>query len=473
MARNWAVGRISIFVRCVSIALLLVLGIGGRAAEAAPRMDHLTLVVPAGVGGGWDLTAKSMKRALESKQIVRSVEIVRFPGVGGLVGLSQFLSLYRGRDDALLMGGLTMLGATISDEAAVSLRDVTPIARLTGDWGLIAVRADSPIHSVADLRKAMLERSNGLRWSGGALGSPDQALVWSLASRVGVPADDVLYYGKVGGRRAADALLEGRVDVAVSGYAEFRDFISRGQFRPIAVSSPGRIAGLDVPTLRDEGIDVSIMNWRGVFAAPGLSLAQQEALGGVMAAMRETPEWRQSLNDARWTDAYLDQGAFTRFIERETARWPSMINPQARNSHPMLVPAGVMFSRNIQIILALAFGLVCAVVGRLVSELVRKRKSARVLESRCAALQERLSSMQGRAVEQVKWGIQEDFGQWALSDAERDIAWFMLRGLPLREIADLRGTSERTVRQQAQSIYRKAGLEGRSDLAGRVLERFI
>jgi DNA-binding NarL/FixJ family response regulator len=73
----------------------------------------------------------------------------------------------------------------------------------------------------------------------------------------------------------------------------------------------------------------------------------------------------------------------------------------------------------------------------------------------------------------VAEGISDDFKSWRLSEAECDVAWFMLRGLPMKEIAGVRGTSERTVRQQAQAVYRKAGLDGRSDLAGRVLERFI
>jgi len=95
------------------------------------------------------------------------------------------------------------------------------------------------------------------------------------------------------------------------------------------------------------------------------------------------------------------------------------------------------------------------------------------LRSQCGALTSQLARAEGQRHSFVREGIQVDFGEWNLSHAERDVAWFMLRGLPMKEIAGLRGTSERTVRQQAQAIYRKAGLESRSDLAGRVLERFI
>jgi len=103
----------------------------------------------------------------------------------------------------------------------------------------------------------------------------------------------------------------------------------------------------------------------------------------------------------------------------------------------------------------------------------RRRRNERELETRCGELSTKLSVVEESRAQLVLEGIKDDFGEWNLSYAERDVAWFMLRGLPLKQIAGMRGTSERTVRQQAQAIYRKAGLEGRSDLAGRVLERFI
>jgi len=473
MALKVAIARARAAATWFALSIALFFGVISGEAQAATHMQHLTLVVPGAVGGGWDLTAKAMKRTLENEHLVDSVEIVRFPGTGGLVGLSQFVSVYRGRGDVLLVGGLTMLGATITDSAAVSIRDVTPLARLTGDWGLIAVRADSPIMSISDLRRAMLERSNALRWSGGALGSPDQAMVWMMANKIGVPVDDVLYYGKVGGKRAAESLQEGRADVAVSGYAEFHDFVQQGNFRLIGIAAPERIPGVDVPTLREGGIDVSIMNWRGVFAAPGLPLDKEQELANLVAAMHDSPTWRAALSDARWTDVYLDQAGFSRFIDRETARWPDMVNPPPRTDRPMMVPESGLLGKPVEVVLLGILAALGTLALKLFRDLQAKRGNASHLEQRCNELLNRLDRVEGGTVDIIKRGIHDDFGQWELSEAERDVAWFMLRGLPMREIAGLRGTSERTVRQQAQSIYRKAGLEGRSDLAGRVLERFI
>jgi putative tricarboxylic transport membrane protein len=467
------VNQVLLWLRLAWIAAVACLAFSVP-AHAGPAPDRLTLIVPGSPGGGWDLTAKAMKRTLEGEGLSKHVNIVRYPGVGGLVGLSQFVSRHRGQDDVLLVGGLTMLGAAIADDAAISLRDVTPIGRLTGDWAIVAVRNDSPIRGIADLKSAVRARSNALRWAGGALGSTDQAVVWNIADSVGVPLDDVLYYGKSGGRKAVGSLLDGRSDVVVSGYAELEPYIRDGRIRAIATDSPRRLAGLNVPTLREAGIDVSIMNWRGVFAAPGLNVEEQARLENLIERMQGTTTWQRALGEARWSQAYLDGAGFSRFIDRETVRWPGLINPPERHVANLQVAAPVTSgSANFVTALAiLVFALLCA-TGILEIRLRLRRRNEELLRSQCGELSSQLKQAEGHQFSFVREGIQVDFGEWNLSHAERDVAWFMLRGLPMKEIAGLRGTSERTVRQQAQAIYRKAGLESRSDLAGRVLERFI
>jgi putative tricarboxylic transport membrane protein len=439
----------------------------------SPHMDRLTLIVPAAVGGGWDLTAKAMKAALEREGLVGQVSIVRYPGAGGLIGLSQFISHDRGKDDILLIGGLVMLGSALRDEAAVTMRDVTPIARLTGEWDVLAAPATSSVHSVADIRQAMARDPAKVRWVGGALGGPDQGLVYSIAQRLGVGVDDIEYYGRAGGRRVTETLLEGRGDVGISGYAEFQPYATTHALNILAVAAPHRLAGIDVPTLRELGIDATMMNWRAVFAAPGISAAQQDRLAGLVAAMAHSPSWRAQLGSQHWTDAYLEGISLSQFIDREQTRWAGIINPPRRAGDFAVEQGSWWSTRTDAIIGALALLTLAVVAAWLALDLRRRRRMTRELESRCRALAVQLDQAPTSAGAMVKTVIDDDFQEWRLSDAESDIAWFMLRGLPLREIADVRGTSERTVRQQAQSIYRKAGLDGRSDLAGRVLERFI
>jgi DNA-binding NarL/FixJ family response regulator len=69
--------------------------------------------------------------------------------------------------------------------------------------------------------------------------------------------------------------------------------------------------------------------------------------------------------------------------------------------------------------------------------------------------------------------IEHQFERWGLSAAESEVGLFLLKGLSLREIADLRNTSERTVREQARSLYRKSGLAGRSSVSAFFLEDLL
>lgn len=471
--------RLSVIRRVATRTLALFVGLavatGAMAQEkgARPATDHLTIVVPSGVGGGWDMTAKAMKTSLERENIVRSVDIIRYPGGSGLVGLTQFITRYRGRDDVLMLGGLVMLGAALRDESAVGIRDVAPIARLTSDWGMLVTTRQSPIKSAQDMAKMLTANPESIRFAGGSLGGPDQGLVWRIAQELEVPIDEVSYYGRVGGRRVADALLEGRTDIGMSGYSEFATFLNNKQLRILAVASPQRLPGIDAPTLRESGIDATMMNWRGVFAAPGLAAPQQDRLAALVSLMARTPTWKGLLKENHWTDNYLDSLAFAQFIDREQARWLDIVNPPARTTTLTVPATSLRIDRRLLAILATVLAVVTAAAATLMWMLHRRRASALALELRCRELAGLLDRDKIDPGKLVKDGIDNDFGEWKLSSAEADIAWFMLRGLPLREIATLRGTSERTVRQQAQAIYRKAGLEGRSDLAGRVLERFI
>lgn len=470
------------FWNLVRIALLALAAMALPAAPATantvvdpvrPHMERLTLIVPATVGGGWDLTAKAMKNALESEGLVGSVHIVRYPGAGGLVGLTQFVNRHRGSGDVLLVGGLVLMGSAIRDESAITLRDVTPIARLAGDWGMLVTSTRSPIQSVHSLLETMRARADGIRWAGGALGGPDQGLVWRIAQEAGASIDEIPYYGRAGGRRVAEALIEGRTDIGLSGYSEFAPFLTDGRLRVLAVASPERIPGIDAPTLRESGIDATMMNWRGVFAAPGVEAGAQDKLSALIATMVRTPSWRESLSSNRWTDTYLDSESFSQFIDREQGRWQEIINPPERENAVEIPPPSMRVGTLTAVIALLVLAAASVAAAVLAWRLHQRRRFALLLEQRCQELATQLGNGTLDAGKLVKDGIDNDFGEWNLSNAEADIAWFMLRGLPLREIATLRGTSERTVRQQAQAIYRKAGLEGRSDLAGRVLERFI
>lgn len=311
--------RHRLVIRATLTALLgAVVGLTASPAPAAAQ--PLTLVAPAAPGGGWDQTARAMQRALRALDPHAVVQVDNVPGAAGTIGLARFVSAERGRPDALLVVGLVMVGGIATNGSAVSLSDVTPIARLTGEHEVIVVPAASPYRTLGDLVTALRQAPAQISWGGGSAGGTDDLLARLLAEAVGVAPSAVNYVAFSGGGEALAAVLGGQVTAAVSGYGEFAQAIAAGQLRALASSAPQREPGSDIPTLREGGVPLDLANWRGVVAPPGISAAEQDALTARVKAMTESADWRDTLQRTGWTDLYADGPAFRQFLLAEQAR---------------------------------------------------------------------------------------------------------------------------------------------------------
>lgn len=444
-----------------------------------PSLDRLTIIAPGSPGGGWDQTARVMQRVLVQGGLVPAVDVRNSPGAGGVIGLAQFVTGEKGHGDALLVGGLVMVSAVRTNRAAVSLADATPIARLTGDYEVIAVPAGSELRDLDDLVQALRVQPGAVSWAGGSGGGADQLLVSALARAIGVDPVRMDYVPFAGGGEVAEALLHHEVSVGVSGYAEFAPHLEAGRLRALAISADTRLPGLAIPTLREQGVDVTLVNWRGLFAPPGITGEQRGRLGSMVAAMVRTPAWRETLAQHRWTDLYLPDQPFARFVETETARAASL--PDPRGMRPAQKPSAVWTSemRMLRNRRVLAFLLALAAAGALGFIVWQRAAAARREEElfRNLEIARQDASLRGAEAETLLRGLSEQidrqFADWGLTPAEREVALLMLKGLRHKEIASVRETSERTVRQQALTIYKKAGLDGRTDLAAFFLEDLL
>ena len=299
---------------------LLVLLCSGVVTAQQPSLDQLRLIAPAAPGGGWDQTARVMQQVLQRSGLVRSAPVENVAGAAGTIGLARFVGSEQGRDDTLLVSGLIMLGGVVMHRSPVTLREVTPIARLTGEYEAIVVPANSPFRTLDDMIRALRERPESLAWGGGSAGGSDQILAGLVAEAVGVEPGRINYVAFSGGGESLSAILGGQVSVGINGLAELEPQIQAGTVRALAISSAERLPGLDVPTLREQGVDVEFENWRSVVAPPGIAADERRRLESLIAAMVETPEWRAALARYRWLDRYLSGAAFARFADHEETR---------------------------------------------------------------------------------------------------------------------------------------------------------
>ncbi len=285
---------------------------------AAQALDELKITAPAAPGGGWDQTARSMAEALQGAGVVKSVSVSNVPGAGGTIGLAQFVDTQKGKGDALLVSGLVMVGAILTNNSPVSLADTTPVARLTGEYEIVVVPAESKFQTLNDLIAAMKADPGAVAWAGGSAGGTDHILVGLIAQAAGIDPTKINYVPFSGGGEALAALLGGHVAAGVSGIGEFIGQVDAGKLRALAVSGPEAISG--IPTLKEQGIEVEFANWRGIVAPPDLSEEAKEELIAAVGKMAESQPWQETLKAKGWTDLYLPGDQFGEFLKSEQTR---------------------------------------------------------------------------------------------------------------------------------------------------------
>ena len=297
------------------LALLLT-----AAGPASAQVKGLDIIAPANPGGGWDQTARAMQAALQEAGLASGVQVQNIGGAGGTIGLAQFVSSTKRRGDAVLVGGQVMVGAILTNKAPVTLDEITPLARLTGEYEAIVVPADSPIKTMADLAAKLKADPGSVSWAGGSTGGTDHILAGLIAKAVGADPTKVNYIAHSGGGEALAAILGGHVTTGVSGWQEFSSQVAAGKLRALAMSSDERLPGIDVPTLKEGGVDVSLVNWRGVMAPPGIRDADLKALSAAMDKMVQSPAWKETLKTRGWIDLYQPAAEFKTFLEKDRAQ---------------------------------------------------------------------------------------------------------------------------------------------------------
>ncbi len=306
----------NIFKSMLAVALTATF----MSTAAIAGMDNLTLIAPAKPGGGWDQTARAMQEVMQSGGIAAAVTVENVPGAGGIVGLAQFADKNKGDGNALLVNGLVMVGAVLTNASPVSLKDTTPIARLTGEYEVIVVPAASELKTLADLVAKVKADPGSAAIGGGSAGGTDHILAGLLLQAAGADATKLNYVPFSGGGEALAAIMGGHVTAGISGYGEWAGQIQSGELRALAISSPAKVEGIDIATMKEQGVDVELANWRAIVGAPGISDEQKKTLVDAVDAMHASDGWKKVLADKKWIDLYQSGDEFSAFLAAEDTR---------------------------------------------------------------------------------------------------------------------------------------------------------
>ena len=298
---------------------LAALAAAGSFPLSAFAAANVKMMIPANPGGGWDTTGRALGKALTDSGAAATVSYDNKGGAAGALGLAQFVNGSKGDPNAIMVMGAVMLGGLITGKPPVSLTQATPIARLSSEYNVFVVPANSPFKSMAEVIAQLKKDPGSVKWGGGSRGATEHIAAAMIAREVGVDPAKINYVAFRGGGEATAAILGGNVTIGGSGYSEFAEYINTGKMKALAVTSDTRLKGVNIPTLKEQGVNVVIGNWRGVYGAPGITPAQRQALTDMILVALKSKSWMEASEKNSWTPAVLTGPAFEKFVDDDFA----------------------------------------------------------------------------------------------------------------------------------------------------------
>jgi putative tricarboxylic transport membrane protein len=246
-----------------------------------------------------------------------SVSVVNKPGGGQSVAFS-YLNTHPGNPHFLGLASSSWLTTVAGARGGITHRDITPISRLFTEYQVYYVRADSPIRNMADVRDALRRNPGALSFAyqTGA-GNPLHISIADVAKSAGIEAKQLRAVVYDSGSVSATQVAGGHVDIGVASPGSPMSLVQAGKLRYIGVAGPQRLPGplADVPTLREQGLDVLAPISYIVMAPKGVTLAQSEYWDGILRKVVQTDEIRKDMAINHWVldlmgprelPAYLD-----------------------------------------------------------------------------------------------------------------------------------------------------------------------
>lgn len=304
-------------------AVIAALVIGTAAWQSVARGHQgsdirasMTLIAPAGAGGGWDTFMREQQQAMRANSLVGNVQVVNIPGAAGTIGLGK-LSTMDGQANVMMVSGAGLIAGVEQTDSPVSHDDVTMLGRVVEEYDVVVVPADSPYQSLEELIEAWKADPGGIAWTGG--GTFDQLVMTDLAIEVGIEPADLTYIPKSGGGEAVQALVTDTAAAATSGYMDVADQIEAGRLRAFGLAAPEELDGVDIPTLTSQGYDVTLANFRVVAAPAGITEEEKRQLVDLLTESTQTAEWQDAISRNRWSDVFLTGPEFDAwFADQET-----------------------------------------------------------------------------------------------------------------------------------------------------------
>lgn len=305
---------------------------GGSSAPVAEKSNYpqkpITIIAPAGAGGGLDMAARMVAKVGDkTKLISQPVQVENKPGGGQVTGIVEFATKNSKDDYTLLLPSTPLVLNYVKKEgnSPVGYTDLTPLAMLQVDYGVIAVLPDSKFKDLKSVLDAIKADPSKITVAGGsAPGSLDHLNMILPAVKAGIDPKAIKYTAYDGGGAALTALLGGHGDILSSDVSSITEFVKAGKVRVLGVSSPERLKGeitKNFPTYKEQGYDAELANWRGIFGGKNMSADAKKYWDDTLKKLTATPEYQQECDAAGVINKYMNSADFTKQLEKDQAKF--------------------------------------------------------------------------------------------------------------------------------------------------------
>jgi putative tricarboxylic transport membrane protein len=306
--------------KLAGVVLAATLAVSAWTGPASAQVEGLEFTAVSGVGSGLDQTSRALQAALEKEGLASRVQVETKPGGSGTVGLAYFITTKGGRGNSIMVASTAQMMAVDINKSPVTFDQVRPLARIVGEYVVIVVAAQSEIKTLADLTAKLKSNPTSVSWAGGSPGSADHLLVGLVAQKSGVDISKVNYVAHAGGGEANAAILGGHVTAGAGTYGELSAQIKSGGMRILGVASPEPVPGIDAPTLKAQGLDVVVLNWRGLFVPADIKDADYAKLNDMVTKLQASASWKETVKERSWFNIYQPGPEFAAFFKEDQAQ---------------------------------------------------------------------------------------------------------------------------------------------------------
>lgn len=298
------------------------------AAPAYAPKGPVTIIAPSGAGGGWDTFARAISKVMVDEKLVnQALPVENRAGGSGATAMAWMQVNKKGADDTLVVFSPPLIINGVTAASPFTWKNLTPLARVISDYNLVLVRKDAPWKDLKEFLAALKADPSQIAIGGGSTpGGMDHVAISLIAKKNGMDISQLKYVSFQGGGEAMISMLGGHIQAVSTGVGEAIGQIEAGTVRALAITSSQRLGGKmkDVPTVKEQGLDVTYSIWRGVFGMPDMPADTKAFWQDALTKMNQTKGWKQVLTNQAWEDAFDTKG-FEAFLAQEDETYTAIL----------------------------------------------------------------------------------------------------------------------------------------------------